>query len=250
MTFSATYFGSSGWLIDLGKIRVLIDPWLTGRLSFPPGPWLIEGRLTKKLDVPKGISLILLSQGLADHAHPPSLDLLSKSIPVVGSKSAASVVKELGFKTIFELKPGEVKIVEGLKIEASEGAFVPNVENGYLLSNDFGSLYYEPHGFLDKKISARRLDAVITPVVNLKLPIVGDFIKGKKILPELIKRFQPFTVLASTTGGDSIFTGILNKFITLDDIKGEELEIFSEKTFFIDPVPGKSYSLKSSKEGF
>ena len=48
MTFSATYFGSSGWLLEIGNFRILVDPWLTGTLSFPPGAWLIEGRLPRE----------------------------------------------------------------------------------------------------------------------------------------------------------------------------------------------------------
>ena len=55
MTLIATYYGSSGWLIELGDLRVLIDPWLKGTLSFPPGPWLIEGRLQKEMEIPEKI---------------------------------------------------------------------------------------------------------------------------------------------------------------------------------------------------
>ena len=34
MRVFATYFGSSGWLIDLDGFRILIDPWFSGDLFF------------------------------------------------------------------------------------------------------------------------------------------------------------------------------------------------------------------------
>ena len=37
MTFEAKYLGSNGWLIKFDKTNLLIDPWLTGDLVFPPG---------------------------------------------------------------------------------------------------------------------------------------------------------------------------------------------------------------------
>jgi L-ascorbate metabolism protein UlaG (beta-lactamase superfamily) len=39
----ATYLGANGWLLEIGRLRLLVDPWLTGPLVFPPGPWLLRG---------------------------------------------------------------------------------------------------------------------------------------------------------------------------------------------------------------
>tara|TARA_Y100001968_G_scaffold301689_1_gene314217 strand:- start:17267 stop:18019 length:753 start_codon:yes stop_codon:yes gene_type:complete len=247
MSLSATYFGSNGWLIEFGQFRILVDPWLTGKLTFPPGSWLIEGRLKYELETPKGLDLVLLTQGLADHSHIPSLNKLDKSIPVIGSTSAAQVARSLKFETVFTLKPGETKLFDELTIQASEGASVPNIENGYLLVHDAGSVYLEPHGFLDKAIPKRLIDAVITPVVNLRLPIAGNFIKGKSILPELIDRFKPLTVLSSTTGGEAMFTGLLNKFIRVEGSYEEARSIIDNGIKFIEPEVGKPYKLKTYK---
>ena len=243
MKFSATYLGSSGWVIDLGDFRILIDPWIKGKLSFPPGPWLIEGTLKKEIGVPEGVNLILLTQGLADHSHKPSLATLPKSIPVVGSSSAIKVAKGLGFLEVYELQAGEKRNFLNLQIEATSGALVPNPENGYLLSHSCGTLYIEPHGFLDGNISPRKIDAVITPVVNLKLPLVGSFIKGKQVLPELIKVFQPLTLLSSTTGGDAVFSGLINNLITMEGNSNEVAKYLSNKTLFIEPTVGALYEL-------
>ena len=66
MSVKATYFGSSGWLIEFANFRVLIDPWLRGKLAFPPGPWLIEGKLKRDIEKPVDIDLILLDNILKD----------------------------------------------------------------------------------------------------------------------------------------------------------------------------------------
>ncbi len=45
MVIKATYYGANGWLIELDKRNILIDPWLNGDLTLPPGDWLIKGKL-------------------------------------------------------------------------------------------------------------------------------------------------------------------------------------------------------------
>ena len=42
MSIKARYYGANGWLLELENIRILIDPWLSGDLTFPPGDWLIK----------------------------------------------------------------------------------------------------------------------------------------------------------------------------------------------------------------
>jgi L-ascorbate metabolism protein UlaG (beta-lactamase superfamily) len=159
----ATYFGANGWLLELGGLRVLVDPWLTGALRFPPGAWFFEGQLPASQPVPEDLDLLLLTQGLDDHAHPETLQLLPRSLPVVGSLSAAAKVRSLGFETVTALRPGEDCRHGDLQITATAGAPVPQVENGYLLEHPAGSLYLEPHGYLSPDLLARPLDAVITP---------------------------------------------------------------------------------------
>jgi len=247
MSLKATYFGSSSWFLEFGQFSILVDPWLKGNLSFSPGPWLIEGRLKKELKVPNKINLILLTQGLADHAHPQSLDLLPRSIPVIGSFSAAKLVTNMGFQSVYGLKPGEMKEIGGLTIQATAGALVPKLENGYMLFHEFGSLYLEPHGFLDANLPTQHLDAVITPVVNIKLPLFGSFIQGKEVLPNLLKLFNPLTVLASTTGGDATFTGFLNRFMSLEGSPEQTKEMYGKEIVFINPDLGSSYKLKTYK---
>ena len=149
------------------------------------------------------------------------------------------------FENVITLKPGYKHLIDTLTIEATSGAPVPNIENGYIISNTSESLYIEPHGFLDKNINSRNIDTIITPVVDISLPIAGKFIKGKTILPELINLFKPSTILSSTNGGEINFTGILTKFINVEGSNENIKEIIDSKIKFINPTPYVKYKIKN-----
>ena len=246
MSLAATYLGANGWLLEFDQLRILVDPWLCGSLSFPPGAWLLKGELPFERPAPENLDLLLLTQGLADHAHPPSLDRLPRDLPVVGSTSAAKVVKKLGFNRVQPLKPGEGTHHQGLEIRATAGAPVPTIENGYLLVHSGGSVYLEPHGFLDEAVPEQRLDAVITPMVDLGLPALGAFVKGCSAVPKLVERFQPTTMLASTSGGDVRFSGAMSSLLQMQGSVQETAAGIKEHTQCIDPIPGHRYGLRES----
>ena len=238
MTLAATYFGANGWLLEFDCLNVLIDPWLKGSLSFPPGRWFLHGELPEERSIPEQIDLLLLTQGLADHAHPATLDALPRDLPIVGSPAAAAVVKRLGFQTITSLAPGQQYEIADLTIQATAGAPVPMVENGYVLRHPAGRLYLEPHGFLDPSLAAEPLDAVITPMVDLGLLGLGNFVKGNQVVPELVSRFQPSTVLASTSGGDIEFGGALSGLIQQVGTVADTGAALSDQIQWLDPTPG------------
>ena len=217
MTFKATYLGSNGWIIEFKNARIVIDPWLIGDLIFPPGGWFFKGTLNDEIPTPKDIDLILLTQGLPDHCHIPSLKKFPKTTNIICSKSAYKILEELNFESINIIKPGENLNFNDIRIEATSGAAVPQIENGYILEASDGGFYIEPHGFLDNAIKPRKLDAVITPTKNLELPMLGPFVKGADVIPNLVKVFDPNYILSSTTGGDAHFSGFLNSFISLEE---------------------------------
>ncbi len=219
MTFKATYLGSNGWIIEFKKAKIVIDPWLVGDLIFPPGGWFFKGTLKDDIPTPKDIDLILLTQGLPDHCHIPSLKKFPKKTKIICSKSAYKLLNDLNFESINIMNPGQNLQINDINIEATSGAAVPQIENGYILETHDGSFYIEPHGFFDKTIKPRKLDAVITPTKNLELPILGPFVKGADVIPDLVKIFSPSYILSSTTGGNAEFSGILNSFISLEEFK-------------------------------
>ncbi len=247
MALQATYFGANGWLLDFDGCRILLDPWLTGPLEFPPGPWFFRAELNQAWPVPDGLDLLLLTQGLPDHCHPPTLALLDPGLPVVGSSGAATKAGQLGFQVVKALVPGERFQHGELTITASSGAPVPQVENGYLLQHPAGSLYVEPHGFLSADLPSQPIDAVITPVLDLGLPLVGAFVKGMQVLPQLLERFQPRVVLASTSGGDVRYEGVLTRILCQKGSMEEAARVVAAGSRLIDPVPGVIYDLQDAQ---
>ena len=245
MTLAATYYGANGWLLEFDDFRVLVDPWLRGSLSFPPGEWLLKGELPCERKIPEKLNLLLLTQGLADHAHPETLALLPKDLPVIGSATATHVVGRLGFTSVKALAPGESTTQQGLQVRASAGAPVPMVENGYLLDHPAGSLYLEPHGFLDPALKPQPLDAVITPMVDLGLPVLGPVVKGCSVVPELVERFQPTMVLASTSGGDVRFGGALSRAFQMKGSVASTGDQLPDNCRWTDPTPGERLLLKN-----
>ena len=222
MTFEATYLGSNGWLIKFKKTNLIIDPWLKGDLIFPPGEWFFKGSLKKEISINKEIDIILLTQGLPDHCHVPTLEMFRKDIPIICPKSAIETLEKIGFSSIQMLKPTEKTYKFNLSFEATAGAPVPQIENGYIVKDEQDNGFYiEPHGYLDENLNKQNLDAVITPTKNLGLPLVGSFVKGADVIPKLINKFNPKFILSSTVGGDAKYSGFLNNFISVQEYKKE-----------------------------
>eukprot|EP00891_Asterochloris_glomerata_P002268 jgi/Astpho2/2268/Aster-x0102 len=195
----------------LAGLTVLVDPWLEGDLTFGEQAWLYTGKKGRLADIALNLKdieaqtdVILLSQGLDDHAHKPTLRKLSKDIPVVGSPAAAAVARQLGFKTVHGVDHWQtLELFEGrLQFQGVPGALVgppwSKRENGFVLREAGGvSMYYEPH--CDAQASAlQRLDPVdiiVTPAVSQML-ISFPLVKGAtENLIDLVKALQPSIVI-------------------------------------------------------
>jgi L-ascorbate metabolism protein UlaG (beta-lactamase superfamily) len=244
-----TWLDSNSWLIELGGKRILLDPWLVGKLTFGNLPWLFEGSKTVARSIPDRIDLILLSQGLPDHAHPPTLEVLDRSIPVVASPNAAKVVSNLGYRDITSLAPGESTRVGDLEIKAVPGSPVgpTAIENGYIIRGEGTSLYYEPHGYHSPTLEREgAIDVVITPLVDLKLPLLGAVIKGQASALDLCRRLQPQVIVPTAAGGDIKFEGVLMSILkdegTVADFQAA-LAANSLSTKAIEPQPWQPFKL-------
>jgi L-ascorbate metabolism protein UlaG (beta-lactamase superfamily) len=210
-----TYLDSNSWSIELDGKKILLDPWLVGELTFGNLGWLFRGKKNNPQPIPENIDLILLSQGLEDHAHPPTLEKLDRKIPVVASPNAAKVVRELGYQNITTLSHGEsFNLVNTVEIQAVPGSPVgPTlVENGYIIKGlKCGkNIYYEPHGYHAKSLKDEiSIDVIITPIINLKLPLLGAVIKGQQTALEVCQWLKPQVILSTAAGGDIDFQGLI-----------------------------------------
>jgi L-ascorbate metabolism protein UlaG (beta-lactamase superfamily) len=247
-----TWLDSNSWLIELANQRILLDPWLVGDLSFGSNAnWFFRSFRTADRAIPENIDLILLSQGLPDHAHPQTLQILDKSIPVVGSVNAAKIATELGFKTVTALKPGELHtIAHQLKIQATNGSPVgpTTIENGYLLKDlsdghSAGTtLYYEPHGYYAVELlSQGPIDVVITPMIDLSIQPGIPVIKGIKSALALAQALRPQVMVPTAAGGKIEFSGLLLKLLKAtgspDDLAAQLMAV-GLTTKVLQPTPG------------
>lgn len=243
-----TWLDSNTWLVEIAGQQLLLDPWLVGPLTFGQADWLFKATRIHDRPIPDAIDLILLSQGLPDHAHVPTLKTLDRQIPVVGSAKAAKVAQSLGYTQVTALAPGETHLVaERLEIRATRGALVgpTAVENGYVLCDrtQGETLYYEPHGFNDPDIqNLAPIDVVITPIVDMKLPLLGPIIRGKQSAQELAQWLHPQVLLPTAAGGDIQMTGLLDRLLTFEgsaDELRQTLATQGSRTQVLEPTPGE-----------
>jgi L-ascorbate metabolism protein UlaG (beta-lactamase superfamily) len=237
--------------MEIGGQRILLDPWLVDSLIFNNLDWLFKGYRTQDRPIPTNINLILLSQGLEDHAHPPTLKQLDKNIQVVASPNAAKVVKELGYTNITILNHGETFTLNNqVEIKALPGSQIgPTLlENAYLLRELVSGLklYYEPHGNHSPQLQQfAPVDVVITPIIDLSLPLGLPIIKGMNSALEVAKCLKPQIILPTAAGGDVQFEGILNNFLQAKGSVEEFQELLAKNnlsTRVIAAKPGEQVS--------
>ncbi|MBD2138163.1 MBL fold metallo-hydrolase [Anabaena sp. FACHB-1237] len=250
-----TWLDSNSWLLETSttnNTKILIDPWLIGDLTFNNIDWLFKGSRVKDRVIPDNIDLIILSQGLEDHAHPPTLKQLDKNIPVIASPNATKVVQQLGYREIITLEHGQQFTLKNqLLITAFPGSPIgPTLtENAYLIKDIISnySIYYEPHGYHSAAIKEiPSIDVVITPTIDLGLPLLGNIIQGMNNTLELAKNVKPQFILPTAAGGDITFTGIIAKFLQAKGTATELQTLLSQNnlnTKVLTPIPGEKITL-------
>ncbi|MFN3925826.1 MAG: MBL fold metallo-hydrolase [Pseudanabaenaceae cyanobacterium] len=220
-----TWLDSNSWLIDWQGSRWLIDPWLVGILTFGDTPWLFRQVRKQERPLPENIDVVLLSQGLPDHAHPPTLKALyerSPELQVICSRNALPVVAPVGFRQVIPLDHGqEITVQNRFQIRATVGAPIGpfSRENGYIVKDlqTNISFYYEPHGYPDPQLAEFAPVTIgIAPVINLKIPFVGSLINGKDSAPQMAEALQIRYILPTAMGGDLEFGGLLLKFLQVE----------------------------------
>ncbi|MEA5515880.1 MBL fold metallo-hydrolase [Nodularia sp. UHCC 0506] len=251
-----TWFDSNSWLLEIGNQRILLDPWLVGSLTFGNLDWFFKGSRPQERPIPENIDLLLLSQGLEDHAHPETLKQLDHQMKVVGSPNAAKLLQSLDYTAVTSLAHGEsFNLNEQVEITAVPGSTVGYnlVENGYLLKEvSTGlTLYYEPHGTHSLEVKKfAPVDVVITPIVDITLPLGVPVIKGSKSALEVAQWLKPQVMLPTAAGGDVIFEGLLTKFLKAEGSIKEFNSLLNQNnltTQVMEPQPGDRVELQLQK---
>jgi len=254
-----TWFDANTWLIEAGGLRVLVDPWLVGDLVFANMPWLVRGVRAQPVTIPQNIDFILLSQGLADHAHPETLSQLDKAIPVVASPDGAEVAQNAGFRSVTALEHGKTLILgrqekgaKQLEVRAFMGAVVGPVkrENAYVLTfvTEGVSLYYEPHGYPDNEHlkSVGAVDVAITPMADQTLLSVAPVIRGSIAAPQIAEMLSPKVMLPTAEAGKVSYDGLIAPTLVTKGGSAEMRSRFQSEgknIQVIQPISGETIDL-------
>ncbi|WP_218080491.1 MBL fold metallo-hydrolase [Anthocerotibacter panamensis] len=241
----------NSWLLRLAARTVLIDPWLVDPLTFYGMPFLFEAEHRMPLAfTPQSLpplDLILVTQGLDDHCHEPTLAQLDRRVPFVGSRAACRVARRLGFRSIHPLTGWEEFRLGEMSIQAVPGAMIQNqTENGYRLSDGQTTLYYEPHEATpqtqQRLAQMGEVDVLLIPVVGQIFPLLGEVIMGPDRALEMVKTLRPRTVVPTSVGAIKAH-GILPHWIrTVGSLEAfaRKLAILAPEVCFRQPAPGET----------
>lgn len=245
-----TWIDLNSWLFQLAGKTILVDPWLVDPLTFAGQPWLFTAYHATPLAFTPNtlppIDLLLLSQGVDDHCHVPTLTQLDRTIPAIASPSAAKRLSQLGFQQVTPLSHWQSVTVDDLTIQAIEGAEIQpgQVENGVLLTDHQTgqTLYYEPHWY-PASAAARigKVDVAIAPVIGQIFPLLGQVIMGPDQALDLVQQLQP-QIFLPTTRGEIRASGILPRLIktigSVEEFRDRLMTQYPDTQLFV-PSPGE-----------
>ncbi len=247
-----TWLDNNSWLMEISGKKILLDPWLVGSLVFGNLDWLFKGVKSKTYDVGQQIDLILLSQGLDDHAHIPTLKELDHDIPVVASPNAATVVQELGYTNIQILDHEETyTLEETVQIKALPGSLIgPQlVENAYIVTDlqQQQKLYYEPHGNHCSQLSQEgQIDIILTPVLGVSILHLLPVLQGQQTTLKLCQTLKPKVILPTADAKETEYQGILASILRQEGSIEQFRQQLKDKdltTKVMTPNPGKVINL-------
>ena len=252
-----TFIDLNSWIFRIGDRTLLVDPWLVDPMVFYGIPFLFTAyhrqapAFTPQTLPP--IDAILLSQGLDDHCHIPTLERLDRSIPVLASPSAAKVARKLGYQQVQALSPWESHSLGDVSVLAVPGASIQGqLENGYVLEDtrQRTRLYYEPHQFRPETGIAEkvgRVDVAIAPVIGQIFPLLGEVIMGPQQALALAQALRP-QVYVPTTHGEINASGLLPKVIRSVGSLAEFEALLAQhcaSTRVQTPAPGETLDLSA-----
>jgi len=248
----------NSWLIRLAEKTILIDPWLVDPLTFYGQPWLFqayhENPLVYTPETLPAIDLILISQGLDDHCHKPTLQQLERRIPVIACSAAAKIVQKIGYTEVYSLRDWQAHHCDRLTVVAVPGPEIQGQkQNGYLLLERSGAaLYYEPHishkPVLQQIQRRTAIDVLLIPVVGQIFPVMGQVVMGPEQALEVVEVLRPRTIVP-TSVGDLKTEGILPKLIqTIGSTEefASQLQASGLPTQFCCPKPGQTLEVGRS----
>ena len=168
-----TWFGHSGFRIEIGDQVLLLDPWLNNPL-FPQN---------KRAEAIDGATHILLTHGHFDHASDTVVMAKELDVPVVGIFDLitywenAEGIKAVGFNKGGTVMLGDVAVtmvnaVHSSSISTDHGPMYAGAEAGFVLSHGGRSAYIA--GDTDVMMDMELIEDIHHPEIGI-LPVGGHF---------------------------------------------------------------------------
>ena len=187
LTFQYTHLEVNGmlWQVPEAQVSLVVDP-IASQLDFGI-PWgyrankkVLGEKETFDVIVEAAPTHCLLSQGLDDHTHLPTLIKLVEKLPelqfIVAPSARDKIVTIVESSRITVLEPGKsLSLSPSVRLAATEGALVGPPwqarENGWLLEVQDRRIYMEPHADVtNQALRGLKADVVISPVKEQTLP--------------------------------------------------------------------------------
>jgi L-ascorbate metabolism protein UlaG (beta-lactamase superfamily) len=261
------YLETNSWVYNLADLQILVDPVLSAPLDFGI-PTFYEGK-KRYIDGPGELANVMdtvdfaiITQGLDDHAHTPTLKVLAKEradLQYVCPPSAVPIMENCGIarSKLTVLSPGQKTFLSNkdtkVEVIATTGASVgppwAAPENGYIVraakdsKKQVPSIYYEPHCMYDvAELSRYTVDYVITPIVSQELPFFTLVDGGMKAI-KLAETLKAKNVIPMANG-NLVQRGVLTKLITSngseDEFKALVKASKADQKFTFVPAPAGS----------
>lgn len=168
MGLALTWWGHASATIEIGAVRVAVDPLLTDRLFHlrrrgptPPA----EARLA---------DVVLISHLHHDHLHLPSLRRFGRDVPIVAPRGAERLLRPLGLHRVTSVVPGDVLDVGDIRVEVlaashdgrrSPLSSQPGVAVGFRVSSAGASFWFPGDtGLRDDMADVSPVDLAVVPV--------------------------------------------------------------------------------------
>jgi L-ascorbate metabolism protein UlaG (beta-lactamase superfamily) len=106
-----TWWGHATTTVELGPVRVVLDPVLADRLFH------LRRYAATPPDEVLAADVVLISHLHHDHLHVPSLRRYATDVPIVVPQGAKRFLRGVGLDRVVSVKPGDAIDVGGLRIE-------------------------------------------------------------------------------------------------------------------------------------
>lgn len=242
--------GDSSWLLEIGGLRLILDPWLVGPevdgAAFINRQWLSAPALPPTSPtLHDSVHGILVSLPFSDHCHLDTLQALNPATPIFCAPAALGKVRkhfaarpQLGrhvqsISAIAALGAGLTPLGPGVSVVGVLPSLLDPTHAGLCIVSDTdGSVLLLPHGLASTSPHVARLDGLITRPLTLmatcttyRLPMVlgGTVNLGLAAAKALCDRLQA-EVFVDTHSEQKRAEGMISSVATVTYAAREEVE--------------------------